>query len=132
MSDSDQRRSEPLTQARSFEFHRSGGDVEPATPAALAHQDQDADTVTPLGPTWLIRRSVAAAAVCGFVAAVVVGAVGLLPWGFSNPWWRAGLFAVIGLLAGAVYGAVVGIAIPRSREPSSPTIGRAYEADRGA
>ncbi len=99
-----------LTQERSFEFHRSGGSVEPASPTDLARQDEDALEMTPVGERPDIRRGAMVGLICGAVLAVVLGAFGLLPWGFASTWPRVGVMAAIGLFGGMIYGTVLGAA----------------------
>ncbi len=97
-----------LTQDRSFEFHRSGGSVEPADPGELARQDEDALEMTPLGERRDVRRGLLVGLACGVVLAVVLGALAALPWGVASTWPRIGVMALIGLLGGMAYGAVLG------------------------
>src|SRR5262249_44956364 len=109
-----------------------GGSVEPATPRDLARQAEDAEAFTPVGPRWLVRRSVTGAIVGGLLVGIVLGLIGLAPWGFLSLWPRVGVFAAIGAIAGAVCGALVGVALPRRREASQPLLGRRSEVDDGA
>ena len=53
-----------LTEEHSFEFHRTGGSVEPADPEQLARQMEGADDLAPLGTGPLVRRSLGNAAIC--------------------------------------------------------------------
>jgi len=132
MEDRSRRTSRPLTEASSFEHERTGGSVEPATPRDLARQAEDAEAFTPVGPRWLVRRSATGAIVGGAVVAVVLALIGLAPWGFLSTWARVGVFAVIGAAAGSVYGALVGVGVPRRRESGQPTLGSPSEVDDGA
>ncbi len=104
------RKAPSLTQERSFEFHRSGGSVEPASPTELARQDEDALDMTPVGARRDLRRATLTGVLCGVALGLALGAIALLPWSFATTWPRVGVMAAIGFLAGTVYGALLGAA----------------------
>ncbi len=113
-----------LTQEHSFEYHRSGGSVEPAQPTDLARQVEDTEDMTPIGPRRDLRRGLALGVICGLAFGLLLAAVGLLPWGIGGTWERAGVLGGVGLLGGLVYGTVLGAAArARSDSPPQPTGG---------